>query len=105
MQATYGSQPSDLLVCVSPSLGPDHAEFTNYRTELPEDLWKFRLKQHHFDFWAMSRWQLMKAGVLPQHIQVAEVDTYANPDYFSHRYATYHQLRQCGRQATVCALL
>ena len=65
----------------------------------------FKLKQYHFDFWAISRWQLEQAGIPPQHIQIAEIDTYAHPDYFSHRYSTHLQLKSCGRQATVCSLL
>jgi hypothetical protein len=99
MKATYGSNAKDLLVCISPSLGPDHAEFINYRTELPEAFWQFQVKENHFDFWAISEWQLQKAGVLPGHIQIAKVDTYSNTDYFSHR-----RSNQSGRQATVCAL-
>ena len=105
MQTSYGSNPADILVCISPSLGPEHAELTNYMTELPECLWRFKLKQHYFDFWAISRWQLERSGILSQHIQIAEIDTYAHPDYFSYRYSTHLQLTQCGRQVTVCSLL
>jgi polyphenol oxidase len=104
MECTYGSNPADLLVGISPSLGPDHAEFINYRTELPECLWQFKDNGYLFDFWAVSRWQLETAGVLSDHIQIAEIDTYASEDYFSHRRATHQQMRQSGRQATVCAL-
>lgn len=104
MKAAYGSNPADLLVCVSPSLGPDHAQFIHYRTELPEKLWQFRLRENCFDFWEISRWQLEKAGILREHIQIAGEDTYSNPDYFSHRRSTHEKSGKCGRQATICAL-
>jgi len=99
MRSTYGSNPADLLVCISPSLGPEYGEFTNYRQELPESFWDFQEKPLHFDFWAISEWQLKLAGVLSHHIQVARIDTYSNDDYFSFR-----RSRHCGRQATLCVL-
>src|SRR5262249_42507527 len=44
MRQAFGSQPSDLLVCISPSLGPDEAEFIHYRSELPEEFWSFQVR-------------------------------------------------------------
>lgn len=99
MQKSYGSKPQDLLVCISPSLGPESAEFINYRTELPEPFWDFQIKPLYFDLWAISEWQLKEAGVLSHHIQIAKMDTLTNDDFFSDR-----RLRPCGRQATVCVL-
>jgi YfiH family protein len=100
MQQMYGSKPQNLLVCISPSLGPQSAEFTNFQNELPEAFWKFRTPPHHFDFWQISQYQLEESGVLPSHIQIAEIDTLSNPqDYFSYRHS-----KICGRNATVCAL-
>lgn len=105
MQGTYGSHPQNLLVCISPSLGPENAEFIHYRKELPDKLWKFKLKEHNFDFWTISRWQLENAGVLPHHIQIAEIDTYSNESYFSRRRSVHKHQRDCGRQATICSLI
>lgn len=100
MQEIYGSHPADLLVGISPSLGPLNSEFVNYQEELPETFLEFQIKPHYFDLWAISQWQLMQAGVLPTHIQIAGIDTYANEeDYFSHR-----RSKQTGRNATICAL-
>jgi len=100
MKAVYGSKPEDLLVCVSPSLGPESSQFLNYKTELPESFWDFQVKPLYFDFWSISEEQLRIAGVLPHHMQVARIDTYANDnDYFS-----YRRSNKCGRQATLCAL-
>jgi len=100
MQKTYGTKAADLLVCITPSLGPDNSEFINYTTELPEHFWDFQVKPYHFDFWNISEWQLKEAGVLAHHIQIAGIDTFANiEDYFSYRRSNI-----CGRQATICAL-
>lgn len=87
MQSKYGSQPKELLVCISPSLGPNDAEFINYRTELPEMFWEFQIKPNYFNFWEISKYQLQACGILPSHIEIAAISTYANPhDFFSYRY-------------------
>lgn len=101
MKQTFGSKPEDLLVGISPSLGPDHAEFKNYRTEFPEEFWRFEVRPEHFDLWAIARHQFESCGVLPDHIQIASICTYANPqDYFS-----YRRDKITGRHATVAMLI
>jgi len=86
MHMNYGSNPADLLVCISPSLGPDKAEFINYQTELPASFWPFQLRPYYFDFWAISEEQLKQAGILPQHIEVARLCTHTHSqDFFSYR--------------------
>lgn len=100
MKVAYGSQPQDLLVGISPSLGPNSAEFIHYKKELPEEFHPFQIKPNYFDFWEISRYQLQRCGVLPHHIEIAQIDTYANPnDYFSFR-----REKTTGRNATVVAL-
>lgn len=100
MRRDIGTQPQNLMVCISPSLGPDHAEFKNYKQELPQDFWTFQVKPLHFDFWAISRKQLVAAGVPDKNIEVTSVCTYCNPkDYFS-----YRREKETGRHATVVAL-
>jgi YfiH family protein len=101
MQHRYLSNPADLLVCISPSLGPENSQFVNYRTELPEDFWDFQIKPLYFDLWEIGRMQLMRCGILPQHIEIAKICTKANPeDYFSHRYDP-----KAGRHGTIVALI
>lgn len=86
MQQTYGTNPKDLHVGISPSLGPFHAEFIHYQTELPRHFWKFETKPAHFDFWKISEMQLVEAGVPLQQIEVSRLCTFANPeDYYSYR--------------------
>lgn len=86
MQRQFGSKPSELLVGITPSLGPEEAEFVNYQTEFPEELWQFQIKPTYFDLWAIARHQLQMAGVLPHHIEIPNYSNYANSrDFFSYR--------------------
>ena len=86
MAFEFGTSPQDLLVGVSPSLGPKNSEFKNFRQELPEAFWEFQIKPEYFDLWAIARWQLEQCGILSSHIQIAQVCTYENEqDFYSYR--------------------
>lgn len=101
MQRLFGTQSANLLVCISPSLGPEEFEFIDFQTKLPESFWKFQIRPNFFDFWAISEFQLKNAGVLPHHIEIAGLSTFANPkDFFSHR-----RDKQTGRHANCLTLL
>ncbi len=100
LKKTVGTNPKDLLVCISPSLGPCHAEFKNFKTELPQDFWPLQVKPHYFDFWKISRMQLMGSGVLENNIEISEICTFCNSkDYYSHRRDS-----KTGRHATLIVL-
>ncbi|MBF8262787.1 MAG: hypothetical protein HW387_452 [Parachlamydiales bacterium] len=100
LKSEVKSKPEQLLVCISPSLGPCHAEFKNYKEELPKEFWPMQKTPHYFDFWAISRMQLVNAGVLDKNIEMARVCTYCAPkDYFSHR-----REAKGGRNATVVVM-
>jgi YfiH family protein len=101
MQSLFDSKPADLLVCISPSLGPDDAEFINYSQEFPEEFWSFQVRPTYFDLWALSEFQLQAAGVLHHHIEVARISTYSNPqDFFS-----YRRHKVTGRHGTCVTLI
>jgi polyphenol oxidase len=100
LKQEIGSKPNDLLVCISPSLGPDHAEFVNYRQELPKEFWSFQTRPHYFDLWALSLSQLAACGIPEQNIEIAQTCTAcATKEYFSYRNA-----QKTGRNATAIAL-
>jgi len=102
MKARFGTNPANLLVCISPSLGPEEAEFINYKVELPEDFWQFQVQPTYFDLWTLSEYQLQNAGVLPHHIEIARLSTYSNPhDFFSFR----RDNKVTGRHTTYITLL
>lgn len=100
MKQHYGTKPEDLLVCLSPSLGPEDAQFLNYKTELPEHFWEYQHKPLYFDFWAITKAQLKKCGVLDHHIEVAGISTLSCQDFFS-----YRRDKVTGRNGTVIALV
>lgn len=99
MTADFGSDPARLAAAISPSLGPCCAEFVHFQTELPPEFHEYQVRPAYFDFWAISRWQLQAAGVLPAHITTTAVCTRCDPNYFS-----YRREGKTGRSATVIAL-
>lgn len=100
LKKEFGCKPENLLVCISPSLGPEKAEFINYKTELPEPFWDFQIKPFHFDFWKISEEELKSARVLPHHIEIAGICTYMeSKDFFS-----YRREKTTGRMASVIGL-
>lgn len=100
MHREIGTQPHNLLVCISPSLGPDHAEYKNYKHDFPDGLWSFQVRPNHFDFWAISRKQLLESGILEKNIEMSQVCTVCSPkECFS-----YRREKETGRNATVVGL-
>lgn len=100
MHRQFGSSPKNILVGISPSLGPEDAEFTNYREELPQHFHDKQPKPNYFDLWAISKMQLTEAGVLPHHIEIAEISTFSSLDCFS-----YRREKNSGRLGTIIMLL
>jgi YfiH family protein len=100
MSQEFSSNPADLLVGISPSLGPCCAEFLNYKTEFPESFWQHQVKPYYFDLWEIGRQQFEAAGVLSHHLEIARICTYCNPlDFYS-----YRREKPTGRHATVITL-
>ncbi|MBM3202016.1 MAG: polyphenol oxidase family protein [Chlamydiae bacterium] len=86
MQKLFGSNPEDLHVAISPSLGPKNSEFIHYEKELPHTFWQFRISETYFDLWAIALWQLMSKGVQKEKIQIASLCTLEDPScFFSYR--------------------
>lgn len=101
MKACFGSKPENMLVCISPSLGPEASEFVNFQKELPREFYPFQFKPTYFNLWEISFWQLCSSGILPKHIEIAKICTFSNPQsYFSYRRA-----KNSGRHATIAALI
>jgi len=100
MRKSFGTKVEDLLVAVSPSQGPEHSEFINYKTELPEEFWQFEEKKNHFNLWEIAAFQLKKAGILSQHMEIARISTFKEKqDFFSFR-----RDKTCGRHASIAML-
>ncbi len=100
MGARFGSSARDVLVGVGPSLGPCCAEFVNYRSEIPPALWGYRCGSVHFDFWAITRDQLIGAGVPAAHIENSGMCTKCRTD----RFFSYRRESKTGRFPAVIGL-
>jgi YfiH family protein len=101
MEERFKSDPAHLLVALSPSLGPEHAEFIHYRKEWPPLYWEFQTTPNHFDLWNIAEMQLLQAGIKKKNIQIPRICTYTNKeDFYSFRRDSI-----TGRNATVASLL
>jgi len=104
LQQHFQSRPEDLRAVISPSLGPCCGEFINYQQELPPAFLKFQTTAQHFDFWAISRWQLEQTGIKADNIITAGICTACNKDFFSYRRAMKNGNGVTGRNGSVIAL-
>jgi polyphenol oxidase len=96
----FGCDPRNVQVGVGPSLGPCCAEFINYRTEIPPELWSYRRDSVRFDFWAISRDQLIRAGVPAEQIVVSGFCTKC----LTNRFFSYRAEKTTGRFAVVIGI-
>ena len=83
MAQEFGTDPSDLLAGVSPSIGPCCFEFSDPERELAKTMHPY-VKNNKLDFWTLSLRQLQDAGV--KSIEIKALCTKCHPDrFFSHR--------------------
>jgi YfiH family protein len=95
-----GAKREDIIVCISPSLGPDHAEFKNYKAEFPKEYWDFQEEPFHFNLFEIAKSQLRELGILSSNVEIIEECTFCNAkDYYSFR-----RDRITGRHATVAVV-
>ncbi|MBN2123698.1 MAG: laccase domain-containing protein [Deltaproteobacteria bacterium] len=86
MRRAFGTAPEDLLAAIGPSLGPCCGEFIPYREIFPPAFRRFMVRENYFDLWALSRWQLEKAGLKGANIVTAGVCTRCRTAlFFSYR--------------------
>ncbi|THB75876.1 MAG: peptidoglycan editing factor PgeF [Desulfobacteraceae bacterium] len=101
MTREFGTEPRDIRVGIGPSLGPCCSEFINYKTEIPESLWSYRVDDsHYFDFWQMSRDQLVGEGVKHSCIENMAICTKCN----SNEFFSYRRENLTGRFACIIGL-
>lgn len=100
MRQEFGSESSQLLAAIGPSLGPCCAEFVNYEEIFPEAFKPFMVRKNHFDLWAISVFQLLEAGLREENIIVAGICTRCRTDLFF----SYRGELKTGRFASVVML-
>lgn len=105
MTTAFGTNPRDIEAVISPSLGPCCAEFVNYAMELPVAFHAHMDDARHFNFWEISRQQLLAFGVPGRSITLPEVCTSCSADYFSYRRACRENDGVTGRNCSAIALV
>lgn len=104
MQDEYRIRPGTLQAVVSPSLGSCCGEFIDYHSQLPKHFQEFICKSDYFDFQAISKRQLINAGVHEHHIDVMPICTVCNENFFSYRRAKKNGKKTTGRQGSIISL-
>lgn len=96
MQKEYGSEPSDIICAIGPSICGKCYEISKdvavefekrFNKEQYDD---FMTDDHngkyHLDLWKANQYILSDAGILKEHLDITDICTCCNPDVlFSHR--------------------
>ena len=85
MVTHFSSKTSDLLVAISPSLGPCCAQFSDPFSELPPFCHPFIQDNRHVDFWSISQKQCEEMGILKSNIERSDICSRCDEHSFSHR--------------------
>jgi len=100
MKQLFDCNPGLIQAGIGPSLGPCCAEFINYKDEIPKAHWSYKDSNDHFDFWSISRDQLLHAGVPAKNIELSRICTRCRTrEFFS-----YRAEKNTGRFAAVIGL-
>jgi YfiH family protein len=100
MKTEFGCESKDLIAAIGPSLGPCCAEFKSSGEIFPQEFMQYMVSDAHFNLWEISRMQLLRAGLLNEHIEITGICTKCNPDLFY----SYRGEGETGRFGTVAML-
>jgi len=100
MVEDFSCCPGNMLAAIGPSLGPCCAEFKTYREILPQYFQDYMSGVANFDFWSISKTQLVAAGLKKSRIEKANICTKCNTDIFF----SYRGEGVTGRFATVAMI-
>jgi len=103
LRSTWGSQPSDLIAWIGPSIGACCYEVGEEVSEhFPHDLVSGESGRNHLDLRSATHKRLSGEGLNAENITGLELCTACNPElFFSHRRATKEGLPTTGRQALI----
>ena len=116
MAELYGTNPADIRAAIGPSICQDCYEVSEdvivqFQEHYPEELWPSLFYEQNYrevpadgvetrtdsaenlperkfqlNLWEACRQNMLRAGILPEHIEVTDICTCCNPDIlFSHR--------------------
>ncbi|MFO7962512.1 MAG: peptidoglycan editing factor PgeF [Desulfobacterales bacterium] len=100
MKDRFGCRPDRMLAGTGPSLGPCCAEFIHYRREIPKTFWRYMNHEVYVDLWAISRDQIISAGVPEDNIESSGICTRCRSDDFF----SYRKHKTTGRFAAVIGI-
>jgi YfiH family protein len=102
MVESFGCRPGNMIAGISPSIGPCCSEFINYKDEISQDLWKYKINdKDYFDFWGMSSDQLMDKGLKKENVENLKICTKCNTNEFY----SYRAEKTTGRFACVISMI
>jgi len=93
MNQYFDCKGSHLVAAIGPSLGPCCAEFVTHDKIFPKSFQRFMVRENYFDLWAISRRQLMEAGLRGDNIEIAGLCTNCRTDLFY----SYRREKRTGR--------
>ena len=101
MISSFDCNPSDIHAAFGPSLGPCCAEFRTWKDIFPKYFEQFMITDNYFDLWAVTCYQLINAGIRPEHIELAAICTKCNYSWFF----SYRGEGETGRFAVIAFLI
>ncbi len=100
MKQEFSCRGKDIAAGIGPCLGPCCAEFVDHKRIFPRKFQEFRIHGAYFDLRALSRRQLVDAGLREEHIETAGICTRCRTDLFY----SYRGEGTTGRFGTVAML-
>lgn len=93
MQQDYGSKPEDIQVAIGPSIGQccfevDYPVVDNFKEQIDitnPKLIEARGSKYFPDLKQINRIQALQASIVEEHIQIINLCTYCNQQFFSYR--------------------
>lgn len=96
MSEEFGSNPSDIIACIGPSICDSCYEVSEdvileFKNRFDKDLWDKLFYENNngkyqLNLWEANKQVLLSVGILEEHIAVTDVCTCCNPELlFSHR--------------------
>jgi polyphenol oxidase len=110
MKKQYGCQAADIKAGLSPCIGPCHLTLGPEQiSEFADVFGKERTfwvpgedKKFKFDLWKCLTYQMQKAGVPNENIEIQDICTFCNPEFF---YSFRRDGKETGRGATICGFI